>query len=528
MNPRRVIVALALLALQLPAAAEAARRGREPATLADLAARPAPVDRVEPVEADLALAAASYRAFLAIPDADPQLRATALRRLGDLSLAEAEALRAQDDADAARADAATREAIAAYEQLLAEQPAAEGVDAALYQLARAHEGVGEPARAMERLDRLAASYPGSRYYPEAQFRRGEALFAAQRYAEAEVAFHAVLDAGDAAGEFGRPALYKLAWSQFKQSRDEESSASFLRLLDGLLVDGGGLRPLAELTRPEQELAADAMRALAITFAAADGPPALQAALDRHGPASYESRLYRALGELYVEKERYQDAAEAYRAFARHRPLDPDAPLLLVAATGAYAQGGFASLVLDGKRQLVEEYGPRSAFWQAQGADLDPAVSAAVRASLLDLGRHHHALAQQGGAGAERAASVRWYREYLEAFDDAPEAPATRLLLADLLFEGQDYVAAAAEYERAAYGYPSNAESARAGYAAIVAYDRAEAQAPEAGRAAIRTAAVESSLRFADAFPDRAEVPGVLTRSAGALFDAGDGERAAAV
>ena len=62
---------------------------------------------------------------------------------------------------------------------------------------------------------------------------------------------------------------------------------------------------------------------------------------QHGPAPYESRLYRALGDLYVEKERYQDGAEAYRAFARRQPLDPEAPLLLGAATDAYAKGGFA-------------------------------------------------------------------------------------------------------------------------------------------------------------------------------------------
>jgi tetratricopeptide (TPR) repeat protein len=527
MSRRTAIAACVVIALAFPAA-EAARRGRGPETLADLAARAAPVDTAEPLAADPGQAADSYRAFLAIPGAEPALRATALRRLGDLSLAAAESLRAQDAADSAAADAAAREAIAAYEQLLEEQPAAEGVDTALYQLARAHESLGEPERAMQRLDALVATHPDSRRYPEAQFRRGESAFAAQRYAAAEAAFAAVLDSGDAAAEFGQPALYKLAWSQFKQSRDEDSSASFLRLLDGLLVAGGRLRPAAELTRPEQELSADAMRALAITFAAADGPPALQAALDRHGPAAYESRLYRALGELYVEKERYQDAAEAYRAYARRRPMDPEAPLLLVAAADAYARGGFASLVLESKRQLVEEYGPHSAFWQAQGPGLDPAVSAAVRSNLLDLARHHHALAQQGGAAAERAAAVRWYREFLGAFDDASEAPATRLLLADLLFEGEEFAAAAVEYERAAYGYPRNAESARAGHAALVCYDRAEAGSPEAGRAAIRAAAVESSLRYADTFPESPEVPGVLARSAAALFDAGDGGRAAEV
>nr|MCU0258347.1 hypothetical protein [Solirubrobacteraceae bacterium] len=528
MSLRLAVAALAVIALQWSAATEAARRQREPATLADLASRPANVNAAEPVEADLDLAAESYRSFLAIPGADATLRAEALRRLGDLRLAQAESLRAQDAAADAGADAAAREAIAAYEQLLAEQPAASGVDAALYQLARAHEGVGELGRATARLDELVAAYPQSRYYPEAQFRRGETLFSAQRYGEAEAAYAAVLASGDAAGEFGRPALYKLAWSQFKQSREEDSSQSFLRLLDGLLARDGQPRPAAELSRPEQELAADALRALAITFAAGDGPASLQAALDRHGSAAYESRVYRALGELYVEKERYQDGAEAYRAFARRRPADPEAPLLLVSATEAYAQGGFASLVLDGKRQLVEEYGPRSAFWQAQGANLDPAVGAAVRSSLLALARHHHALAQQGGGAAERAAAVRWYREFLDGFDHEPEAPATRLLLADLLFEDADFEQAAMEYERAAYGYPRNSESARAGYAALVSYDRAESRSPEDARAAIRVRAVESSLRFADTFPESPEVPAVLARTAGTLFDAGEGERAAAV
>jgi tetratricopeptide (TPR) repeat protein len=527
MNLRFAIAMLVTGAVVLSASAEAGRRSRQPATLAELSSRPAPVNTAEPVDADLALAAESYKSFLAIPDADPVLRSEALRRLADLRLAEAESLRAQDGADTTRADAATHEAIAAYEQLLAEQPSAEGSDAALYQLARAHEGVGESERAMARLDELVTKHPDGAHYAEAQFRRGETLFAAQRYADAESAYSAVL-AASAAGEFGQQALYKLAWSQFKQSRDEDSSASFLRLLDGLLVSSGRLRPAAELSRAEQEFASDSMRALAITFAAGEGPVSLQAALDRHGPAAYESRLYRALGDLYVEKERYQDGAEAYRAFAKRRPMDPDAPLLLVDATEAYAKGGFQSLVLDGKRQLVEEYGPRSAFWQAQGANLDPRVSAAVRTSLLDLARHHHALAQQGGDARERDAAVRWYRDFLEGFDDAPEAPATRLLLADLLFEGSDFAAAAVEYERAAYSYPVNAESGRAGYAALVSYDRAEEQAPEAARATIRASAVDSSLRFADTFPERPEVPGVLTRTTGTLFDAGDRERASVV
>lgn len=521
------IVALALLSSQSPDV-EAARKPRAPATLAEVAGRTVPLRPEETVTADVGLAAQSYEEFLRLPETDPVLRAQALRRLGDLRLAEADALRAVDaDSAGARATAATRAAILAYERLLQELPGGRATDVALYQLARAHESLGESDRALARLDQLVSGHPQSTYYDEAQFRRGETHFGERRYADAERAYGAIIARGDGSAFF-RQALCKHGWALFKQSRDEGSSASFLALLDSLLEGGGRPRPAADLSRAEQEMASDAMRALAITFAASDGPAALQAALDRHGTAAYEARLYRALGDLYVEKERYQDGADAYRAFARRRPLDPDAPLLLVSATDAYARGGFTSLVLQGKRQLVQDYGPRSLFWREQGPNLDPAVSAAVQSSLLDLARHHHAIAQQDGSAADRAEAVRWYRDYLEGFDDAPGAPSTRLLLADLLFEGGRFEEAAGEYERAAYGYGPVPDAARAGYAALVAYDKAGTLAPEALRPALRLRAIDSSLHFADAFPQQPEVPGVLTRSTKQLFDAGDRERAESV
>ena len=399
------------------------------------------------------------------------MRAQALRRLGDLRLAEAEALRAQDGAESPAAVAAARESIAAYQRLLQEQPDAASADAVLYQLARAYESVGESVEARAVLDRLVAAHPDSSHFDEAQFRRGEAFFSEQHYAEAGQAYASVLARGPTSA-FYEQALYKRGWSLFKESRDADSTATFLVLLDSVLVRDGRLRPESELSRPEQELSGDALRALAITFSAGDGPASLEVAVERHGPAPYEARLYCALGDLYVEKERFQDGAEAYRAFAQRQPLDPEAPLLIVRATDAYAKGGFTTLVLDGKRQLVEQYGPHSEFWTVHAPAIDPRVSLAVQQDLLVLAQHHHALAQKGSS-ADRDVAVRWYRDYLDGFDSSPQAPATRLLLADLLFEGARYEEAAVEYERAAYAYAATPDSARAGYAAIVAYDKAE-------------------------------------------------------
>jgi tetratricopeptide (TPR) repeat protein len=64
----------------------------------------------------------------------------------------------------------------------------------LYQLARAYETTGQPDQALATLDRIVAQYPHTPHLDEVQFRRGELLFSNKRYAEAEKAYAAVIDA----------------------------------------------------------------------------------------------------------------------------------------------------------------------------------------------------------------------------------------------------------------------------------------------------------------------------------------------
>lgn len=521
-------VALCVFAILLGMApeAEARRKDAEP-KLRDLQSRSVEIRRDAAVEADAEQAARSYRDFLAIEDADAGMRAQALRRVGDLSYARSESLRAEDAGSEAAATAAAGEAVDAYRELLQSYADYIEADSVLYQLARAYEGTGQSASAMRTLDRLVTEHPASPYYAEAQFRRGETFFSERRYAEAEAAYLAVKQRG-ASSDFYQAGLYKHAWSLFKQSRDDESSQSFLLLLDSILLNGDELRPPESLARAESELVDDASRAMSISFAAADGADSLQAALQRHGPTAYEAHLYGSLGDLYVEKERYQDAAETYRAFARRQPMDPQAPLLLVRATEAYASGGFDSLVLQGKRELVESYGPQSAFWQAAGNRLDSRVSAAVQANLLDLASHYHAAAQADAKPEDLTLAVRWYREYLAGFNDSAQAPATRLLLADLLFDSERFIEAAQEYELAAYSYQGFEQAGRAGYAALVAFQRAEAGLEPTQRVALQQRAVDSAVQFADTFPAREEVPGVLTRTTQVVYENGDRDRAEAL
>jgi hypothetical protein len=80
---------------------------------------------------------------------------------------------------------------------------------------------------------------------------------------------------------------------------------------------------------------------------------------------------------------------------------------------------------------------------------------------------------------------------------------------------------AKEYERAAYDYPRHEKSAEAGYAALLAYAQLEKSVKGEDLRALRRRSVDSSVRFAEANPNDARAPGVLTDAAEKLYAANE-------
>jgi TolA-binding protein len=513
MSLHRLVVLAAAICVACSASA-ADRKGNSTGTIKDLEGREVEVRPDPPTNVNLQQAIEQYREFLKLRAGNPQMRAEAMRRLGDLQLELDEGARA--GSESAFNGLEIQEAIELYEGLLQSYPDYERGDAVMYQLARAYEAQGQPEKGLAALDRLVSKHPNSRWATEAQFRRGEILFSESRYRDAEKAYAAVVAAGPDSS-FYEQGLYKHGWSLFKQGRGEESVASFLRVLDRVLVRDGSLRLSDSLERPERELTEDAMRVIAITFSDLDGPESLDAYLKQHGDPVYAHQLYEGLGNLYLEKERYQDAAQAYEAFAKRRPDDRFAPSLQMRTIEAYQKGGFASLVLEGKQSFVERYAFGSAFWaQRKPADA-PEVVAQLKSNQKDLAEYYHAQAQKTKKAEDYAAATRWYRSMLDSFPDDPEAPQTRYLLAETLFESSRFAEAAKEYERAAYDYPPHAKASTAGYAALVAYEKHEATISGESRALWHRQGIESSLMFATSFPEHAESARVMTKAAEQLF-----------
>jgi tetratricopeptide (TPR) repeat protein len=448
--------------------------------------------------------------------------------LADLNLESSESERIERELISNEGLRAT-EAIHLYSALLKTYPKYERNDAVLYQLARAYELDAQPDKALKTLDRLVKDYPNSHYIDEAQFRRGEVLFSAKSYAAAQAAYEAVVKIGPSSPYYNQ-SLYKHGWSLFKQGDNERSLESFSGVLDSVLVskrDPSTLIEVDSLSRANRELVEDTFRVMSITFSYMDGPKSIDEFLKHRKPRPYFYLLYARLGDLYIEKERYTDAADAYRAFVLEDRNNEKAPQLQMRAIEAYSKGGFPDLVLQGKKEFVENYSYGTAFWQNRKPADEPTVVAELKTNLKDVAQFYHAQAQRTKSLGDYQEAAKWYRSFITSFPEDPESAATNFLLADTLFENQQYLEAAHEYENSAYGYGSHDKAGAAGYAAIVAYGKQEEIASGDAKAQIHARGLESSLKFAQAFPLNAETAQVLTRASTELYAAKDYPRAMA-
>ena len=520
-NNRLLSVVAVLVALVSNVAVAA---GRTP-TIGDLGSKAVDIHKDAPVQASAQRAMDNYRRFLELRNTDPALRAEALRRLGDLNLESGELERMEKEVNAI--DLAGGEAIKLYSMLLKAYPDYPRNDQVLYQLARAYETTGQPEQALATLDGIVQRFPGSPQLDEVNFRRGEILFSAKRYADAQQAYGRVIAHGTSAAYY-QQSLYKHGWSLFKQSLNEESLPSFGKVLDNVLIDRANankVRAPESLSRPERELVEDTLRVMAITFSYLDGAETLNAFLAKSGVPPYVHLLYARLGDLFVEKQRYQDAATAYRSYVARDPNTEFAPGLSMQAIEAYRKGGFDQLVLDGKRDYVERYNFSSAFWKGREKSKYPSVVAELKTNLKDVATYFHATAQKSKKSSDYEQAARWYRDFLKSFPDEPDSAGTNYLLAETLFESQQFSDAADEYERTAYNYPKNERSAAAGYAALAAFDKHQAALSGAERDSWHKRSVDASVHFAQTFPEHPDSGGVLTRAAQDVFALGDLPRA---
>lgn len=473
------------------------------------------VDR--PIVAGAQRAIENYQRYVDVGAGSPAVLMDAMRRLGDLRLEVGEYERSEADSLTA-SPADTRAAIQIYTRALQRFPNYVRNDAVLYQLARAYEAERLGTEALQSLEQLASRYPTSRYAAEADFRRGEIYFSAQRFNDAEAAYQKVIAEGGRS-EFHEQSLYKLGWTRYKRGDAERALEPFAALLDRYLVAAADrVRARDELTPPQRELVDDTLRICAIIFSFDDGTDGIARFTAKAGIKPYDRLLYDALGDLYIAKERYTDAAQVFHAFADRSPNDANAPAMLARAVDAQKRGQFISLVVDAKRDLADRYAPDAAFWREHPQAQDSAEFKELRSTIEDLAEYYHSQAQRSKLPADYAEAAKWYQKFLAYFPTDAAAARMNYALADVLFESGQYAPATAEYLHVAYDYPVSERSPVAAYAALVAYDKHESELADAEQAAWHRQSREEALRFARQFPNHPESAAVLVRAARSWYD----------
>jgi len=419
-------------------------------------------------------------------------------------------------APGAAADAeGPNEAIALYDKLLAEYPNYKDSDQILYQRARALDELGRTEEAIATMERLIRTNPSSPHFDEVQYRRGEYFFMRRRFKEAEGAYAAVIGLG-ARSSYYELSLYKLGWTLYKQDDYEEALHRYMALLDYKVSIGYDFDATHE--EDDERRVADTFRVISLSFVnLAGGPSTVRDYFAHFGNRSYEDRIYANLGEHYLEKLRYDDAANTFKAFVALYPFHKAAPRFSMRVIETFTQGEFPKLVLEAKRDFAATYGLSGPYWNHFTPEDAPEVVGYLKSNLKDLASHYHAQYQGAVSADEKAESYReaqrWYGDFLGSFPKDAETPGINYRLADLLLENKDFGGAAKQYERTAYGYPMHPQSAAAGYAAVYAYREQLKVVGETVREPVVRDTIASSIRFADTFPDHEQAAAILGAAA---------------
>ncbi len=419
-------------------------------------------------------------------------------------------------------------AIDIYEDILKEQPNAENNDIILYQLAAAYDATGEQNKVARTLDRLVTNFPESEFRTEAEFRRGEIYFSIGDYITSGEAYEYAMNS-ETDKRFSQHSLYKHGWSQFKINEYQLAIDDFVKLRDQLeekAIEAKKYRRKYDPTSDEK-IIKDTERVIALSFSHLSGPEELNKYFEQHGGKSYELAIYKQLHQNYINQERYRDAAKTYDIFLQTYPTHKEAPQMQSEILQAYKDGGFPSLVLPGKIDYVKRFGIYSEYWKKYVAEDSPdrtftpeereALLVEVKKHLADVSKHYHSIAQKSKKKSDYQVAATWYTEYLDTFSnkdgiDTAETLEIRKLLAESLYESEQYELAVVEFEKMARASGDNKEAgANASYFALLSYQKmlTAYKGEEEGKNQLIAKKVESSKYFIEHYREDERMPGVL-------------------
>lgn len=551
-------IAMALLAgcastPQEPPAAPLANKSRfNGATLADLESREIQVesDQLAPQSAEEALS--NYQAALGLFH-DPSARLDTMRRMADLTMESSQSRDVgSEKAGATAADLPTgdeeqlyeqfmqgmssardrktqtlakkgvpaskpkaqaqvnyAEAVTLYQQVLKNAQSGPERAEAYYNLAKAYDMNGQREESIDALRKLVDQYPGSQNVVEAQFRIAEYEFSTGHFAAAAEHYAEVVKSPDNQ-EFRDQSLYKQGWALYKASDYEQAQPIFFQVVEELQPKAASQDK--NVSQNALKLLDDTFNIISLGFIQQDGAKSVEQYFKKVGPKEYEADVYMNLGQTYLGKRLYRNAAETFDFFVAKHPFDPRAPEFSSATIQAYQDGGFPSEVIPAKENFIKHYGPKSEFWAKADVKTRENILPLLQAHIIDLAKYWHATAQQSKKPEDYLKAAGWYRDHLALNPPESEAITINQLLAEALFAAKNFDDAIVEFEKTAYDYPTNTKGQEPAYFALLAYNEQEPgieKLTKEQQDVWWTRRAASTYKYAEHFPGDKNTPLVL-------------------
>lgn len=452
-----------------------------------------------------------------------EVRRQAMRRLADLNMRLAEEKNAElaegktlESLPKAMREASYERAAQLYEKVISEYPKQADDASIRYQLARALALDGRSDESLQKLDELVVEHNESPEWVEVQFRRGEAYFLRQEYRNAAEAYQNVLTQGKDS-DFYDKALYKNGWSRFKTFDYVSALENFFPLLERLKA-GSDLKD--DVKRVTAELVKDTSRAISLSFYHLEGPESVKQYFADNGRKDYEHEIYADLAELYLNQERFQDAANTYTAFVTENPLHPKAAFFQLSVVKTFVDGGFPSLVLPAKEKFLTQFGVKSEYWKQADEPLRMTLKPSVITNLEEVSSHYHAQAQRNKNKQSYLVAAEWYSHFLELLTEEVKVAPYHFLMAEALFDAEEYQSAIKEFDIIAYQYKSYAKREQAAYNILLSYQALEKATKPENTEQIKQykeQVINYTLLFAEFFPNSPRAGELLLRSAEQLL-----------
>lgn len=414
-------------------------------------------------------------------------------------------------------------------------------DAARYLVGYSYSEQGQSEQALAAFTALVEKNPDSRFLPEVWTRIGEIYFDKSDKGSLEKAIEAYSKVRQYKDSpYYDKALYKIAWTYYRLDRFPDAVASFIELVE--YAD-----QQKKLTgKTGSELRTEAIQYIAVSLADDEwgGLNRAREVLEPHAKKDFVGEIWKRYGEILYDQTRYPIAIQVLEYTIQKHPNAPYNPEVQAKIVNAYEQLRDFDGATAAREKLVKNYSEGSVWYEANRDDKQAIAQAKAltEKSLYTAAifRHQQAQAFKAAGRADDAkrsyaAAAAAYKGYLAQFPQAKNAYDFEFFLAECLYYSEDYLNAAAQYDKVRDSTLDNKHLEGAALSSVITYEKEIENEEKAGKlpvyelkkaqerkgkppepkpiAPLRAKMIESSDRFVRLLPSSDRAPAIAYRAA---------------